>query len=49
MLRDEQCLIGHPCKNCILTCNFNKSHSRDNDQDEKENENERITKESQGT
>jgi len=49
MLKDEQCLIGHPCKNCILTCSFNKSHSRVYDQDKKENKNERITKEPQGT
>ena len=45
MLKDEQCLIGHPCKNCVKQCTFR----RDSGADKKENENERITEESQGT
>ena len=42
-MKDEQCLIGHPCKICIKQCTFR----RDSGADEKENKkNERITQES---
>ena len=36
----SDCLIGHPCKNCITECTFRL----DKGADEKEKENERIFK-----